>query len=131
MAKLILPDTLTNLFHSTALTVENLTLGKDIWIVYAHGQYSQIKKLKTQAIKAFEEITPNGTPFFSMYLNSIDEKNQTYHICIEDINLNQKSKHRYTNHFAFTNQVEAEYYANLCKEFNIQSTYEIQLINKV
>lgn len=122
----VLPDVITKLFHSTALTVEDMTLGKEIWIVYAHGKYSKIKKLKTKSLKAFEQYTPNGTAYFSLYLISQDEKNETYHICVEDINLNQKSKFRYTNHFAFAAKEEAEYYYHLCAEFNIQSEFEIQ-----
>jgi len=126
-----LPEVITNLFHSTALTVEDMTLGKDIWIVYAHGKYSKLKNLKTKSLQAFEQFTPNGTPFFSLYLVSIDEKGEKYHICIEDINLNHKSKYRYTNHFAFNEKTEAEYYQNLCVEFDIQSEFETQPINKV
>ena len=121
-----LPDVITKLFHSTALTVEDMTLGKEIWIVYAHGKYSKIKKLRTKSLKAFEQYTPNGTAYFSLYLISQDEKNETYHICVEDINLNHKSKFRYTNHFAFDSKEEAEYYFGLCGEFNIQSEFEIQ-----
>jgi len=124
-----LPEVITNLFHSTALNVEDMILGKEIWIVYAHGKFSKLKKLRTRNLKAFEQFTPNGTPYFSLYLISQDEKNETYHICVEDINLNHKSKHRYTNHFAFSSKEEAEYYFNLCDEFNIQSEYEMQPIN--
>ena len=122
--KVELPDVITNLFHSTALSVDGLTLGKDIWIVYAHGKFSKIKKLKTSSLKAFEDFTETGTPYFSLYLISIDERGETYHICIEDINLNQKSKYRYTNNFAFSSKEEAEYYQNLCIEFDIQSEFE-------
>ena len=124
-----LPETITNLFYSTALTVEDIILGKEIWIVYAHGKSSKIKKLKTQNLKAFEQFTPNGTPYFSLYLISKDEKGEIYHICVEDINLNHKSKYRYTNHFTFSSKEEAEYYFNLCGEFNIQSEYVTQSIN--
>lgn len=127
---MVLPSIITDLFCSTALTVENLVLGKDIWIVYAHGKFSKIKHLNTKSLKAFEQYTPNGVPYFSLYLISKDEKGETYHICVEDINLNQKSKYRYTNHFAFSSKEEAEYYFHLCAEFNIQSEYELQPINK-
>lgn len=126
-----LPEIITNLFRSTALTIETLTLGKDIWIVYAHGKFSKVKKLTTKSLKAFEQFTPNGTPYFLLCLTSVDEKGESYHICVEDINLNQKSKHRYTNHFTFSSKEEAEYYLNLCVEFDIQSEYEIQSINNL
>ncbi len=124
-----LPKALTDLFQSTALTIENLILGKEIWIVYAHGNFSVRKHLKTKSLKAFEQYTSNGTPYFSLYLISQDNNGETYHICIEDINLNHKSKYRYTNHFAFATKEEADYYYNLCAEFNIHSEYEEQPIN--
>ena len=129
--RIILPDVITNLFHSSALTVDGITLGKDIWIVYAHGKFSKIKKLTTQSIKAFEETTPNGNSYFSLYLISKDENGESYHICIEDLNLNQKAKVRYSNHHAFSSKEEAEYYLQLCNEFNIQSTYMVHQINKI
>lgn len=130
MLKSKLPKNITDLFHSSALTVDNIHLGKDIWIVYAHGKYSSIKKLTTQSIKAFEETTPSGNSYFSLYLISKNENNESHHICIEDLNLNQKAKVRYTNHHAFSSKEEAEYYLNLCVEFNIQSMYVCQQINK-
>jgi hypothetical protein len=130
LPKIVLPNVITDLFHSTALTVDNIVLGKDIWVVYAHGKYSSIKKLTTQSIKAFEDTTPSGNSYFSLYLISKDEKKIPFHICIEDLNLNQKANVRYTNHHAFSSREEAEYYLNLCIEFEIQSMYVLQQINK-
>ncbi len=124
-----LPPYITNLFVSTSLTIDSLELGKDVWIVYAHGKFTQLKKFKTISYRAFEQVTPNGTLYFSLYLTLKDELKQEYQICIDDINLNPKSKYRYTNHFVFPNKDEAEYYVQLCNEFNIHSSYELKHIN--
>jgi hypothetical protein len=124
-----LPQQIKDCFVSTALTIDKLTLGKPIWVVNAHGKLSRVRKLTAQAIKAFEQFTPNGVAYFSLYLIAKDDKKQVYHMCVEDINLNQNSKHRYTNHFSFSSKEEAEYYYNLCVEFNIHSLFEPSVIN--
>ena len=124
MAKLILHDNLTSCFQTSALSINNLELGKDIWIVYAHGSQSRIKKLTTKSIRAFEQYTPSGLGYFCLFLICQDDRKESYHICIDDINLNPKNVFRYTNHFTFSDKVEAEYYKELCCEFNIHSLFK-------
>ncbi len=124
-----LPKCIKDLFKSTSLTINNLNLGENIWVVYAHGKFSKIKKLTTKSLCAFEQFTSNGTMYLTIFLISEDEYKTSHHICIEDINLNQKAKYRYTNHFAFSSKAEALYYKELCIEFNIQSEYVLQQID--
>ena len=123
-----LPSCITNLFESPNITIDDVTLGDDVFIVYAHGKFSKIMHLKAQAIKAFENTSPLGNSYFSLYLICKDKNNQSYQIAENDINLN-KSKIKYTNNYVFSSQLDADYYLNLCVEFNIHSSFEPESIN--
>lgn len=95
---------------------------RKFWIVYALRKYSRVKALRYETLKTVEKTNPGIITFFLLYIVALDDHNIDYHICVDDVNLTPET-FRYTNNFCFLARDDADYYEQLCKDFDIQSEF--------
>jgi hypothetical protein len=120
---LVLPDCITGCFRSRAVTIDELTPGDRFYIVWAYGRSSVIRPLVFQGLRSIEFVTDSGMHKLVIKLQATDTFGADMFIGLEDVNLTGNSADRFTNHQCFKSLDDADYYRQLCIDFNIQPEF--------
>lgn len=118
-----LPACITGCFRTRALLIDELKENAWFYIVYALGEGAILRRLRYKGLRSIEFVTDTGIHHFTVKLIAEDEYGADLLIGIDDINLSGNSSQRYTNHHAFKTVEDAEFYRQLCKDFNIRADH--------